>query len=292
VSTRRTIRRAARTRRPSPLARVVAWPVEFARDWFLGFLGLQGFDRAVALAGQAFTALIPLLIVYAAVVSRASGQDFADQLIRIFHLTGTAAANVRQAFAPPGAVESQVSTLGALLLVVSALSFTRALQRLYQLAWGQTSLGVRAAKWGLMWLVLVVLALTVRPVVLGPFHGVTKVVLTIVTSGIIWLVTPYVLLGRRVPWQRLWPTAALTGIGMTGLGLAGAVWMPHSVATTGAQFGGIGVAFAILGWLVGGGFVLVAATSGGTLIDRRLRRPSSPPGVTTLHPDGGEAPTS
>jgi membrane protein len=279
VSTRRTIRRAARTRRPSPLARVVAWPVEFARDWFLGFLGLQGFDRAVALAGQAFTALIPLLIVYAAVVSRASGQDFADQLIRIFHLTGTAAANVRQAFAPPGAVESQVSTLGALLLVVSALSFTRALQRLYQLAWGQTSLGVRAAKWGLMWLVLVVLALTVRPVVLGPFHGVTKVVLTIVTSGIIWLVTPYVLLGRRVPWQRLWPTAALTG-------------MPHSVATTGAQFGGIGVAFAILGWLVGGGFVLVAATSGGTLIDRRLRRPSSPPGVTTLHPDGGEAPTS
>ena len=254
------------------LARVVAWPVRFARDWFLGFAGLQGFDRAVALAGQAFTALIPLLIVYAAVVSRASGQDFADQLIRVFHLTGNSAANVRQAFAPPGTVESQVSTLGALLLIVSALSFTRALQRLYQIAWNQTSLGVRAAKWGLIWLLLVVVVLTVRPIALSPFDGVLKVVLSIIDSGLLWLITPYVLLGRRVPWRRLWPTAVLTGVGMTALGLAGAVWMPHSVATTGAQFGGIGVAFAILGWLVGGGFVLVVATSGGALIDARLRR--------------------
>jgi len=254
------------------LARIVAWPVRFGRDWFLGFAGLQGFDRAVALAGQAFTALIPLLIVYAAVVSRASGQDFADQLIRVFHLTGNSAANVRQAFAPPGTVESQVSTLGALLLIVSALSFTRALQRLYQIAWNQTSLGVRAAKWGLIWLLLVVVVLTVRPIALSPFDGVLKVVLSIIDSGLLWLITPYVLLGRRVPWRRLWPTAVLTGVGMTALGLAGAVWMPHSVATTGAQFGGIGVAFAILGWLVGGGFVLVVATSGGALIDARLRR--------------------
>lgn len=264
-------RAAGPARLPGPLARVVAWPVRFGRDWFLGFIGLQGFDRAVALAGQAFTALIPLLIVYAAVVSRASGADFADQLIRIFHLSGNAAANVRQAFAPPGAVESQVSALGVMLLVFSALSFTRALQRLYQIAWDQTSLGLRAAKWGLIWLVLIVVTLTVRPVVLSPLHGVGKVVLSVVISGALWLVTPYVLLGRRVPWQRLWPTAVLTGIGMTALGLAGAVWMPHSVATTGAQFGGIGVAFAILGWLVGGGFVLVVATSGGALIDARLR---------------------
>jgi membrane protein len=264
-------RAAGPARLPGPLARVVAWPVRLGRDWFLGFVGLQGFDRAVALAGQAFTALIPLLIVYAAVVSRKSGQDFADELVRIFHLTGNSAANVRQAFAPPGEVESQVSAIGAVLLVFSALSFTRALQRLYQIAWDQTSLGLRAAKWGLIWLVLIVVTLTVRPVVLGPLHGVGKVVLSIVTSGLIWLVTPYVLLGRRVPWQQLWPTAALTGIGMTALGLAGAVWMPHSVATTGAQFGGIGVAFALLGWLVGGGFVLVVATSGGALIDARLR---------------------
>jgi len=61
----------------------------------LRFLRLGGLDRCIVLSSQAFTALIPLLIVYAAVVSRKSGQDFADQLVRIFHLTGNSAADVR-----------------------------------------------------------------------------------------------------------------------------------------------------------------------------------------------------
>lgn len=275
-------------------ARVLSAPVRFLRDWFLAFIDLQGFDRAVAIAGQAFTTLIPLLIVYAAVVSRASGADFADEVVRIFHLRGGAAQSVRQAVAPPGEVQSQVSAIGSVLLIVSALSFTRALQRLYQLAWGQTTLGLRAAKWGLIWLAILVVALTLRPIVLTPFDGVTKVVLTIAESGLLWLITPYVLLGRRLPWRRLWPTAALTGIGMTALGLASAIWMPHSVAVTGAQFGGIGVAFALLSWLVAGGCVLVVTTAGGALIDARLRAPrgdrASPAGVMPRHPDTAHTP--
>src|SRR5262249_31764932 len=151
--------------RPKFVERTLAAVIRFGRDWLLGFVNLQGFDRAVALGGQAFTALIPLLIVYAAVTSRASGRDFAGEVVRVFHLSGSSAQTVEQAFAPPGAVESQVTVLGVVLLVFSALSFTRALQRLYQLTWNQPSLGFRAAKWGLIWLVLVVVTLTVRPIV-------------------------------------------------------------------------------------------------------------------------------
>jgi Mn2+/Fe2+ NRAMP family transporter len=36
------------------------------------------------------------------------------------------------------------------------------------------------------------------------------------------------------------------------------------------QFGTIGVAFALLSWLVGYGFVLVLAASGGAVIEERL----------------------
>jgi membrane protein len=140
----------------------VAAPLRFVRDWLAEFLGVQGFDRAVALAGQAFTALIPLLSVYTAVVSDASGHDVADRLIAAFDLSGNAGASVRQAFAHADEVESSVSALGATLLVFSALSFTRALQRLYQLSWEQPSMGMRAAKWGLIWLVIVVVSMTVR----------------------------------------------------------------------------------------------------------------------------------
>jgi membrane protein len=268
------------------LQRLIGAPLRFARDWLAGFIGLQGFDRAVALAGQAFTALIPLLIVYSAVRSDASGRDFADELIRAFELKGAAAANVRQAFAPSSEVESSISAFGALILVFSALSFTRALQRLYQLAWNQPSLGMRAAKWGLIWLAIVVITVTVRPPLLGAAHGVARVVLSIVVSGVVWLITPYILLGRRVPWRRLGPTAAMTGIGMTGLGFASAIWMPHSVAVSAGQFGTIGIAFALLSWLVGYGMVLVITAAGGSAIDARLREYRARRTARAPHPPG------
>jgi len=264
--------RARHLARRGPLERILRGPMQFGRDWLFGFVRLQGFDRAVALAGQTFTALIPLLIVYSAIVSRRTGNDFADQIIEAFDLHGNAANSVKQAIASSNEVESEVSVFSALLLIVSALSFTRGLQRLYQLAFDQTSLGLRAAKWGLIWLAVVIALLTLRPIVLSPFHGVTLVLLSIGVSGVLWLVTPYILLGRRLPWQRLVATALLTSIGMTGLSLASAIWMPHSVAVSAEQFGTIGIAFALLSWLVGAGLVLVVAAAGGSMIDERLRR--------------------
>jgi membrane protein len=251
--------------------RLVAAPLQFGRDWILRFIELQGFDRAVALAGQAFTALVPLLIVYSAVVSQRTGRDFADELIHVFGLKGSAASDLKRAFAPPTEVTSQVSALGAFLLVTAALSFTRALQRLYQLAWNQPSLGLRAAKWGLIWLAAAVLLVTLRPIVLHEVHGALLAVLSLVFAAAFWLVTPAVLLGRRVRWHRLLPTALLTGFGMTALSICSAIWMPRSVAKSAQQFGVMGVAFALLSWLVGAGFVLVAGAACGAVIDERLR---------------------
>jgi membrane protein len=263
--------RAAHRARAVLAWRILAGPLQLGRDWLVGFVQLQGFDRAVALAGQAFTALIPLLIVYSAVVSDATGKDFADQLIRIFELEGSAAASVKEVFAPASATESQVTVFGALLLVVSALSFTRGLQRLYQFAFDQPSLGLRAAKYGLIWLALVVALVTLRPVILGSVHGLTLLVLSLAIAAGLWLGTPFVLLARRVSWQRLVPTALLTGVGMTVLEIFSAIFMPRTVSESAEQFGAIGVAFALLSWLVAAGFVLVVAAAGGAVIDARLR---------------------
>jgi membrane protein len=249
--------------------RLLAGPLDVGRDAAVRFLQLQGIDRATALAGQAFTALIPLLIVYGAFVSTADGRDFADQLVRLFHLRGSTAASLHSALAPARTVENEVSTLGAVLLVFSSLSFTRALQRLYQLAWSQSSLGLWAAKWGLAWLAIVVAGLTVRPLVLGGLDGVPRLGLSLVMAAALWLVTPYVLLGLRIAWRRLLPSALLTAAGMTALEVSSAVWMPRTVATSARQFGVIGVAFALLSWLVAAGIVLVAAAAAGRAVDDR-----------------------
>jgi hypothetical protein len=81
---------------------MVAAAIAFGRSWFDRFLGVQGLDRAMALAAQAFSALIPLIIVYSAVVPHEQGQDFASELIDRFDLSGSAADTVRTAFAAIG----------------------------------------------------------------------------------------------------------------------------------------------------------------------------------------------
>jgi membrane protein len=258
---------SARPIRPSLAQRLIAFPLQFGRDWAVRFVQLQGFDRAVALGGQAFTALVPLLIVYTSLVSRATGRDFADQLIQIFGLSGSSATDLRRAFAPAGEVQSEVSAFGVLLLVVSALSFARALQRLYQLAWDRPSLGLKATKWGLIWLALVIAIVTLRPPIVSGLDGVVRLAVSLGIAGVGWLLAPHLLLARRVAWRRLVPTALLTSAGMTGLAVCSAVWMPRTVATSAEQFGVIGVAFAMLSWLVGAGMVLVLAASGGVVID-------------------------
>jgi membrane protein len=270
---------SATTRRPGvhDVRRLGMEAVELSRDAMRRFFTLQGIDRGAALGAQAFSALIPLLIVYSAFVTRAEGRGFADRLVKVFHLKGSAATSLRTAFAPPQAVESSINVLGGALLVVSALSFTRALQRLYQLSWDQPPLGVRATKWGLIWLGLIIVVGSIRPLLLHGIHGVPSLTVSLAINTLIWLATPYVLLGRRVGWRRLLPSAILTAVGMTALSVSSAIWMPRTVATSAARFGVIGVAFALLSWLVAAGVVLVATAAAGRAFDARRRIASTSP---------------
>ena len=71
--------------------------------------------------------------------------------------------------------------------------------------------------------------------------------------------TPYLLLGRRLPWRRLVLQAALTALGLTALGIWSAIYMPAAIESSASAYGAIGVAFAMLTWLWGLGIVLVAA---------------------------------
>ncbi len=250
------------------------WPIDpvvgVARDWIGRFLAVQGIDRAMAIGAYAYSALIPLLIVYSSVLSRNSNRSFADVLIRRMELKGSAAESVHVAFAPAGTVESSVTTLGVVLLIVSALSFTRGLQRLYELAFNLPNRGMRNTKWGIVWL-LVVCALTLaRPAILGGLSGHLETVTSLALSGVLWFVTPYLLLGRRLHWTRLVPVAVLSVIGMTAVGIWTVIWMPHTISTSAAQYGVIGIGFALLTWLVAIAVVIVVATTGGAMVTDRI----------------------
>jgi membrane protein len=249
-----------------PMERIVRMVLDVGRRSLARFVELEGFDRSMALAGQAFAALLPLLIVFGT-VAHGSTDEVADDLIERFDIAGGAADTLRDAVAQPP--ESGVSVIGVVLLVISALSFTRALQRLYVRAWRLEKLGVRGNTWGLLWLAAFIAYWSLQPAIAGLVDGVAGFALSLALSTLLWLWTPWLLVAGRIPWRRLLPQAFLSAVGLVALAIGAAVYFPHAVASTSAEFGILGVAFALLSLLFAVAFVLVVtAALGATLADR------------------------
>lgn len=247
--------------------RRLAEPVErFLLDWLRRIVAIAGVDRALAIGAQAFGALFPLLILYATVVPGKSG-GFSDAIVDEFDLKGSAAATVRQLFGTGDDVTGDATSIGALILVFSALSFTRALQRLYESAWGFKPRGYRATGWGLLWLGCFSAYFSLLPPLTRAIDvPVWNLAVSLVLGAGLWLATPYLLLSRRAPWRRLIYGALLTAAGMTASSLAAAVYMPAMIESYSGEFGTIGVAFALLSWLIAIAMVLMVTATGGAVI--------------------------
>ncbi|HEX6249394.1 MAG TPA: YhjD/YihY/BrkB family envelope integrity protein [Nocardioidaceae bacterium] len=246
-------------------------------DSFLGrcvssFMDLQGLDRAMGIASQSFTALIPLLILVSAVLPTGDGNAVAESIVRRFHLTGDAARSVEMVFA-----QSEPASVGLgslLLLVFSGVSLTRRLQRLYLQAYGLEPLsGVRGsfnAALGLaVLLVEIALLYFLRTLVRAlPFDWALGLPLSVLASLALWTSVPFLLLDRRVPWQRLFPAGALAGTAVSLYGVATTFYMPRLMTSYSERYGLFGVTVAIVGWLLCVAIILVATTVIAAELDR------------------------
>jgi membrane protein len=186
---------------------------------------IGGVERATVLGAQAFTALIPYLVVASAVVPRSENENFAETLIDRFDLEGRPADGVRALFASAGEVESGITLIGIGVLLITVVSFARALQNTYERSYGLEP------EWRL-----------------GP------------------PAQPAMLLGRRVAARVLVPGAIVSGVLMTLLVYASAVYMPILIEAAARRYGLIGIAFSLQGWLLTLSLVIVAgAVVGGVL---------------------------
>src|SRR3954470_18311910 len=116
------------------------------------FQKVAGFDRAIALASGALTATIPLAIATSTAATDLGGRDTAERIIDRYGLTGGGAEAVKDIFAPPSGVSTSLGVLGVFFLLVAVLSFTRAVQRLFEQTWELEPLSVRNTFNGLLWI--------------------------------------------------------------------------------------------------------------------------------------------
>src|SRR5262245_4405126 len=227
------------------------------------FLAINGTTLALVVAAQAFTAFIPLLIVVASLNPANNSAGVGGRVVERFHLSGEAASAVHTLFARPPNSEGALTVLGVVLLVVSGLSLSRALQRAYEAAWGLPR-SARGTLNGVVALTILLTQIVLLALLAGLLRGVPagSVATFVIRTGLtvlVWLVLQHMLLGGRVSWSLLLPGAVLAAIGQQSLSLFSAVWMPHVIEQNAQRYGVIGVTFALLSWLTAVGILLVGA---------------------------------
>jgi membrane protein len=240
-------------------------------------------DRTVILAAQAFSAILPLVIVVTTISPHPGGDSPAAFLARRLGLTTDDVTSLQGAVAPPPSARASIGVLGVVLALLTATSFARALQRSYELAWQLPRAGLRAA-WRPLALVIglavyVELLFLFGRLVRGvPAGSLLEDLVTFAGAWALWTGAGWILLGGRVRPRLLAAGGLLTAVGFAVLRRLSAFYLPTVVVSNQQQYGLLGVAFTLFSWLSACAFVIVVATVVGAVLaeDTGRRGPHNP----------------
>lgn len=225
-------------------------------------------DRMVVVAAQSLFALVPLFVVIAAFSPEVVRDNVLAQVADVMAIQGSARDAVESVMSAEQ-IRTQTGLIGVAIVLLSATSYARALQRMYERAWKQPHIGgLPGMRRSLVWIVGCVAYLEVLTLVLAalsvlPGAGLWRLVGQLAAGTVLWWWTPYVLLQGRERWRDLLPGALLTAAALAALTRLSEVLMPPYVAANVSQFGALGLVFAASTWLlVFGGILVVACVLG------------------------------
>jgi uncharacterized BrkB/YihY/UPF0761 family membrane protein len=240
------------------------------------FQKVAGFDRAIALASSALTALIPLALLGSVVRGALGGKDTAERIIERYDLTGGGAEAVKDVFAPPSGTSTSIGIAGAFFLLIAVLSFTRGAQRLFEQTWELKPLSVRNSLNGLIWIAGLVLYASISGVLHAVF-GRSKLelsanLLTVPLSAVFFIWTGYLLTAKRVPWRDLRAFGVVGAVLMACYSVGATVYVPHLFDTYASRYGVIGAVFAMISTLFCIMVVLVGSAAAGREVHAELEK--------------------
>lgn len=231
------------------------------------FQTLEGFDRAIALASLTFSALIPLGIVVSGAVS---DHDIGDHLVERFGLDGNGARAVNDLFDTGEDLASGFSVFSFFLLLVTILSFSRALQRLFERTWELPPLSVRNTVNGLIWICGLVVYAVITGAVRANYNAGVLEILTAAVLGVVSVVfvtwSGVLLSNRRITRRELLPAAILVAAVGGLLAIGGDIYVPRLFNSYADRYGVVGAVFALISWL----FVLMVGLVSAVAIGREV----------------------
>jgi uncharacterized BrkB/YihY/UPF0761 family membrane protein len=240
------------------------------------FQKIAGFDRAIALASSTLTAIIPLMMIATAIAPQLGGKDTADRIIERYDLTGGGADAVNDIFARPTETNTSLGLIGFAFLMIAVLSFTRAVQRLFEQTWELKPLSVRNTLNGLLWVLGLLLYAAISGLIRATLPSgeleLTASIATAPLTAIFLIWTGSVLSAKRIARRDLVPFAVLAAVAMAAYSVAAQVYLPELFSTYATRYGVIGAVFAMISALFCITVILVVSAAVGREVQEELDR--------------------
>ncbi|MGW6820715.1 YhjD/YihY/BrkB family envelope integrity protein [Streptomyces sp. NPDC055005] len=212
-------------------------------------------DGATRLASQAFLASVPLLFAVAAFAPQGVRDQLRESLRTVFGLTGQADEQLQQVLGSSTgkSLRETTGTIGLLMALISATSFSRAMARVCERAWQLPKSRTRIAVWRwFAWLLALLLVVFMEgPIREGFGAGLwVGIPLSFLLGVGVWLWTQHLFLAGRIGWIALLPGAVLSSIATTVLSLSAALYMPNALNRALHEYGSLGLVLTLLSWLI------------------------------------------
>jgi uncharacterized BrkB/YihY/UPF0761 family membrane protein len=237
---------------------------------------IAGFDRAMALASSALTALVPLAVLAGALLPHVRAEGTAQWLIGRYGLTGGGAEAVRDALEPSTATNTDIGVIGGVLLVIAILSFARGVQRLFERTWELRPLSVRNTINDLVWIAGLLAYLGISGVAHREIgHSRVQVGANLLLAPLTAIFLAWsgrVLSAKRIAVRDLLPFAIVASLALAVYFAGAAVYVPHLFSSYATRYGAIGAVFAMISSLFGFMVTLVAAAALGREVFDELGR--------------------
>ncbi|MFF1739008.1 YhjD/YihY/BrkB family envelope integrity protein [Streptomyces mirabilis] len=236
----------------------------------------MGFDRSMALASSALTALVPLSILLGAVLGNFVHYDAAERIIKRYNLTGAGATAVNSLFSPAEDTSASLGIFGVVFLTISVLSFARAVQRLFEQAWELKPLSVRNTRNGLWWILSLggygVVTATLSALLGGGALGLAASVCQVPVTAAFLVWSGRILSAKRISRPDLLPFGVTAAVLTVAYSVGATLYMPRLFNSSAARYGVVGAVFAMISALFAAMLVLVASAALGREVRDELNR--------------------
>jgi membrane protein len=242
------------------------------------FTELGGGPLAGSITLSTFLSIFPLALVGISVVGFLSvnQDDFVDDVLNAFGLTGELARVVTDAIDAAANSRRAASIIGLLGLLWSGLGVVGALSYALNRTWQVTGRGMKDRLWGVVWLIGTVVLVasgiglsSLGALLPGPAYFVTVPLGAVLYTALFWWMFR-VIVNAPIGWRSLLPGAIAAGVGFEILNIVSGLIVPQLIQGS-ALYGSLGAVFAIIAWLfLFGRIVVYSSVLNVVLFERNL----------------------